>query len=80
MDFICCCVCGKIRKNNKWVDMWLVDHHHQLVSHGWCPKHLKESENKIQKEKENENQPLFVSLLVYFCRVLAIFECQKSYM
>ena len=49
MDFICCCVCGKIRKNNKWVNMWIVEPGRAIVSHGYCPKHIEEAKKNLKE-------------------------------
>ena len=49
MNIKCCCVCGKLQKNGKWVDMWIVEPNLFLISHGYCPKHIKEARKNLKE-------------------------------
>jgi len=49
---VTCCVCGKWRLGDEWVQTQLTPPEGTVLSHGYCPPCAEEAKEKWQKEKE----------------------------
>jgi hypothetical protein len=60
-----CCVCGRVRKDARWVRSAKAERHpHEAVSHGYCPRCAEKAFEDIRNRHQKADYPATVTLSV----------------